>query len=413
MYKSFCKVTSFFFSFILMMSVLIVLADETRADETGYKFYLGEKVNAGKDTGYSEKRKIEQGDPHYGWNIGEFFVSGYSSKAEDNDNNPIFLKNVGDKVVLWFILEQDLNKLGGNNKYSVCDDTNGYDEYFGIEKTNFGKGALIVRHKNSENQWSEPVIYTNFLEAKSKDAYTQVEIFEEGDYEVALDYEIKENNLNIFGWKPMPSYYNYRIFFRFSVRNGNCMVYPFDVTTGAELTNSSFTQNGFYLDFANSKYLNINIKKEVLNEGSEGLIEDVRFNRPAKDGERYTEEGVYTITVTNEYTKQETVKKIYVGTNDVLKAHVATGFSIEEINHQIALGATVGKNGELVSVSNQQTSSEVMENNDSSIVQKTQVDYIVYIIMAVVGFVVLVIIICAIIRKKRKAYVKAEGDTEK
>ena len=24
-----------------------------------------------------------------------------------------------------------------------------------------------------------------------------------------------KTNLNIFGWKPLPSYYNYRIFFRF------------------------------------------------------------------------------------------------------------------------------------------------------------------------------------------------------
>ena len=33
------------------------------------------------------------------------------------------------------------------------------------------------------------------------------------------------------------------------------------------------------------------------------------------DGEKYTDEGIYTITVSNPYTEEKTVKKIYVGTN--------------------------------------------------------------------------------------------------
>ena len=37
------------------------------------------------------------------------------------------------------------------------------------------------------------------------------------------------------------------------------------------------------------------IKKEILNVGQDEL--DTRFNRPAKDGETFTDEGVYTITV--------------------------------------------------------------------------------------------------------------------
>lgn len=123
----------------------------------------------------------------------------------------------------------------------------------------------------------------------------------------------------------------------FSVRNGNCMVYPFDVVTGAELTNSSITENGFYLDLAKSRYLNIDIKKEVRKEGAEGLTEDVRFNKPAKDGEQYTDEGIYTITVSNVYTNQTTTKVIYVGTDDVLKAHVTTGLSIADVEYQLSV----------------------------------------------------------------------------
>lgn len=109
------------------------------------------------------------------------------------------------------------------------------------------------------------------------------------------------------------------------------MVFPFDVLTGQELTNSVFTENGFYIDLANSRYLNIDIKRVILTEGVDGLVEDTRYNRPAADGEKFTEEGIYTITATNQYTNVKTEKKIYVGNNSLLKAHVVTGLSIEEI----------------------------------------------------------------------------------
>ena len=86
----------------------------------------------------------------------------------------------------------------------------------------------------------------------------------------------------------------------------------------------------------------------MLTEGADGLVEDVRFNRPAKDGDQYTEEGIYTITVSNRYTGQETTKVIYVGTNNVLKAHVTTGLPISEINAQLASGAEVAEDGTII-----------------------------------------------------------------
>ena len=123
------------------------------------------------------------------------------------------------------------------------------------------------------------------------------------------------------------------------------MVFPFDTQTGEELTNTAITENGFYLDLAKSRYLDINIRKEMLAEGADGLVEDVRFNRPAKDGDCYTDEGIYTITVSNRYTNQQTIKKIYVGTNKILKAYMVTGLSIEEINRQLSLGAVINSDG--------------------------------------------------------------------
>ena len=398
---------------IVLLLFASVFSFTAFAEENTKKHYFNGLINTGKDNGYSGNNKIDEDDPHFGWKLGEFFVPGYTSEVNDENGNPVFLKTVGDKVTLWFNLQQDLNKLNGDSDFSVCADTNGYDEYFEIEKTNFGVGTLIIRHKDHENHWSDPVIYTDFLSAKaSKGANTEVELFEEGDYEVALNYEIKEINMNIFGWKPFPSYHNYRIFFRFSVRNGNCMVYPFDVETKAELT------NGFYLDLAKSRYLDINIKKEILMEGAEGLTEDVRFNRPAKDGDQYTEEGIYTITVSNRYTNQQTTKKIYVGTNSVLKAHVTPGLTISEINHQLSLGATINSDGTITPAEgtvlpppttttpdeeiippSDDTNNE--HNKNDSPIEKEPTDFIFPLVIGCVFAVIALISIIAMIKHKK------------
>lgn len=76
-----------------------------------------------------------------------------------------FLKTVGDTVTLWFELEQDINKLDDDDMLGICGDTNGYDEYFGIEKTDMGRGTLIIRHTDYQNHTADPVIYTDYLAA--------------------------------------------------------------------------------------------------------------------------------------------------------------------------------------------------------------------------------------------------------
>ena len=112
------------------------------------------------------------------------------------------------------------------------------------------------------------------------------------------------------------------------------MVFPFDVASGSELQNESFSDNGFYLDLANSRYLDINVKRSVYTEGANGWTEDIRFNKPASDGEQYTDEGVYTITVQNLYTGQQTEKIIYVGTDPTMRAYVVSGYSLDEIEER-------------------------------------------------------------------------------
>lgn len=302
-------------------------------------YSLGEKVRVKNYDGYFGEELIDKNDIHYGWELGSFFVSGYTDEVVDTNGNMVFLKNVGDKVTLWFKLNQNINGLNGKENLSITADTEGYDQYFETPKMDFGRGVLIIRYTDYNNVKSEPTIYTNYLEANaSVGTDTKVQLFEEGDYEVALDYEITSDKL-------IDKIGHYRIFFKFSVRNGNCMVYPFDVKTGSELTNSSMTENGFRLDLAKSRYLKINLKRETLKDSANGLVEDTRFNGPAKDGAEYTDEGIYTITVRNEYTGQFTTKKIYVGTNSILRAHMVTGLSISEINSLVADGATILEDG--------------------------------------------------------------------
>ena len=312
---------------------------ETEAPDLSQTYSLGEKVRVANFDGYFGEETLDKSDIHYGWELGSFFVSGYTDEVKNADGNMVFLKNVGDKVTLWFNLHENINGLNGKDNLTITADSEGYDQYFETPRTDFGRGTLIIRYTDHNNVKAKPAIYTNYLEANvTVGADTKVQLFEEGDYEVALDYEVTSNEL-------IDKIGHYRIFFKFSVRNGNCMVYPFDVATGDELTNSTMTENGFRLDLAKSRYLKVNIKREMLKDSADGLVEDTRFNGPARDGAEYTEEGIYTITVSNEYTNQFTVKKIYVGTNDVLRAYMATGLSIPEINDLVAQGATISADG--------------------------------------------------------------------
>lgn len=390
-------------------------------------YNLGSKVRTENFDGYSGEQEITKSDIHYGWNLGNFFVSGYTDKRVSNDGSVVFLKNLGDKVTLWFNLSQNIDALNGNKALTISSDKEGYDQYFETPKTDFGKGALIIRYTDYNNNKSAPQIYTNYLEANTSfGADTKVQLFEEGDYEVALDYEVTKDEL-------IDTKGHYRIFFKFSVRNGNCMVYPFDVVTGSELTNSSMTENGFRLDLAKSRYLKVNIKREVLKDSADGLVEDTRFNGPAKDGAEYTEDGIYTITVSNDYTNQFTVKKIYVGTNNILRAYMTTGLSIPEINHLVAEGATIMDDGtiklaekviepEESTDSTQTTESapeltstetenavEVISESNSTNVDKSP---FLIIILIIVGVVVVTGIIIAVIIMKKKANTKPENKND-
>lgn len=317
------------------------LADDSSSNGSeDNKYYYDKVVNTGLDNGYSESNSIKEGDPHFGWKLGRFVVSGFTSRA--GDDVPVFLKNSGDQVELSFQLNQSIDSLNGDDKRKISGDGNGYDEYFGIPKTDFGHGALITKHTDYQNASTEPTVSTEYLSSVKVGGNTHIDMYEEGDYEVALDYEIESPGLLPF----RPAYNNYRIFFKFKVRNSNTMMFLFDTATNNELFNGSVTSSGFRIDMAGSHYLDVSVKREVLNSTGDGLTEDVRFNKTATDGAVFEDEGIYTVTVKNPNTGEEaTTKRIYVGTNDAMKASVANNMTLAEAQERIAEGATVADDG--------------------------------------------------------------------
>lgn len=336
----------------LIFAFALALPMAARAEDQVY--YLGSTVNAGADDGYSKDDALTEKDPHYGWSLGRFYVTGFTNVQREG-NKVTFLKTAGDDIKLKFRLDQEIDQLNGDIALTINDDSNGYDQRFGITKsdTGFGRGALIIRQTDYQNNESAPQVFVNYLVGVQKDAETDVSSFAEGDYEVVLDYEIKKDARKTPGIGPIPSisilpeYGNYTIRFSFSVRNGNTMVFLLDSETGSELTNSSVTENGFTVDFAKSRYLDIFVKRSVLSDSGQELV-DIRSNEPASDGKSYTDPGIYTITAVNPSTSQTTEKVIYVGNDPLLKCYAITGYSLEQIQNMLDQGATISDDGSIV-----------------------------------------------------------------
>ena len=96
---------------------------DTSADkqvDTSLQKNLGEMTKTEKDKGHSGNKELGIKDPHYGWELGQFFVSGYTRNSKDDNGRQVFLKNVGDQITLWFNLKQDIDKLNGDENPEYC-----------------------------------------------------------------------------------------------------------------------------------------------------------------------------------------------------------------------------------------------------------------------------------------------------
>ena len=305
---------------------------------TAYEF--GDVWRVDSQDGFKNPVLLQSDDPHIDWSIGKFYVSGYTDVRMDGDV-PVFLKVPGDRAALWFVLEQEIDKCNGDTGIKVNYISSGSDIYFGTPTiANFGRGALIIRKTDKQNQ-KERQIYTNYLEASATvGANTRVDLFEEGDYEVALDYQLHYDKPFVFGTTTTKTL-TYRIFFKFKVRNGDISAFLRDIDTNQFITNANVAPHGFYIDVANSQYLTMTIKREVLTESMDGLVEDTKFSGVAKEGRHYTEEGIYTVTIKNLATGDSITKRVYVGDRDILLVHMKTGMTISAINERLAAGAYI------------------------------------------------------------------------
>lgn len=347
---------------VMTLNVLSpAFATEPKPASSSNKYFYDSTVNTGLDTGFSEPHQISKDDPHFGWSLGSFVVQGFTSRKDGEV--PVFLKNVGDDVSLAYVLKQNIDALNGDSEVAIANDEKAYDEHFGIGETQFGRGTLIVKHVNYQNESTSPQIYRDYLVGVTVDADTKVEVLEEGDYEVALDYEIKSPSAIPF----RPKLNNYQTFFRFKVRNSNSMVFLFDKESGAELYNGSATEHGFRIDLAGSRYLTVNVQKQILNPTGDGLVEDSRFNRSATDGSEFTEAGIYTITVRSDSNVEEpTTKRIYVGNDQILKASVVNSLDIQTVRERLEAGEIIDADGNLVSASREEQGNDPHTQQEDS-----------------------------------------------
>ncbi|QFJ53388.1 hypothetical protein [Pseudobutyrivibrio xylanivorans] len=332
------------------------------------------------DSGYSVIVDIPDDDPHRGWNLGDFTINGYTDAIKDEDDVPMFLKNVGDQVTLWFTLDsgiKDINKLNGNEDLSINDVKDGWDDQFDIKHTAFRKGTLIIQQTDAEGKAKDPVVFTNYLEANVRTgADTKVKLFEEGDYVVALDYEIKDSS------GILDDISSYSLFFEFKIRNGNCNIFPFDLATNNQLVDHSISMEGFRLDYANSKYLTVSVEHKAINFNGTSYSEDTKGNKPAKDGSEYKDEGIYIISVEHDYdSNRKTDKTIYVGDSPIIKALSKNNLSVNDVNNLLAQGYKLKDDGSLVSKSGEAVTedeniedandtTEVVDNSSSTEIAK-------------------------------------------
>lgn len=295
-----------FFKWLLVASITILAFVSSNIFAESYYFDSQSAVQNttlyNTNQGYEKENKILKNDLHYGWNLGNFSIIGYS-KVEDG-KPPVFYKNTGDNLVLEFNLKQNIYSIDNNKNLFIIEDKKGQDTFFGTKVTDFGKGAMLIKYTSLDNKVSSPKIYSDFLTGKSKNAKDmKIELNEEGTYDVALDYRLKKKKS--FGtWDTE----RYRMYFSFKVINGKNMGYLFDIRTGNEITNNARVNKGFRIDLANSKSVDVEVKRQIWKNGTW----DDKGIEAVSDGKEYTKKGKYIITFGNSSVSGKTKKVIYV-----------------------------------------------------------------------------------------------------
>lgn len=201
-------------------------------------YYIGKAVNSGDGDGYSKVNLINTEDVHYGWDIGKFYIGGFSD-IKSEGGHPAFISSGG--VTLNFTLEENIDKLNGQENLSIAEDKKGHHKDFGINETNFGRGTLIVKYTDPQEKVSIPILHTDYLTTIKMNENSKVAYLDEGKYEVSFNYRVKDasNLLGLF-----PSYNDYSINFQFYVSSEENEDESEDTSEPAEGTSSGDGEKG-------------------------------------------------------------------------------------------------------------------------------------------------------------------------
>lgn len=294
------------------------------------------------DDEYYGNQTIELKDPMYSRSIGEFTVKGFTSFDDTNKENVIFEKTGADRIAVSFNLEEkNIDKLFGSKDLKINYDT-ANDKELQIEKQEFKRGTLIVKFTDTRNKKKDPIVYTNFLEAcTTTKADTKILLFEEGSYEIVLDFEILDES------KTPDKKTNYKMKFNFEVVNGNAKAFFVNTTTSELLDNNAVITDAFKIDFANSKKLKANCiyYKYTLNDNQ--IKETIVSNNAVADGDIFEKSGKYVFTVSSDAGSKESEFVVYVANDKYTKAITQPDMDLESVNQKLKNGYKINEDGSL------------------------------------------------------------------
>lgn len=383
-----------FISAFLLLPSRIIAKAETGSANNGNTYSYSQLMSCADGSGYANAKSLAVGDPLVGVNVAEIKLSNFSSTTI-KEGKRYFLKTSPDIPVLSIELKTDVNNLGGSGAWINEDGDTRIPDYGFVGAV--GYGWLGISHTDYQGKVQTVCIKDALKKVRNNNSFMPAWFGAEGDYKVSLCFEAKRQTGTEKNWHgpfyytndPVYGYTNYRIDATFEIRNANAQVFAFDLN-GNELLSGSVCDQ-FTLDFANSRYLQISVKREIAVNTNE-LMEstDVRFNSVGVDQRTYSTPGVWTITSRNEITGDSTIRRILVvDSNNVEETNVLKTATSKKYSEFSLLDNDRGNQG--VNALNADNENSVAKNNSGII--------ITIVVSATV--LIIAIIICTVIIKKK------------
>lgn len=385
--KAFIAFTFLAIMFISLVTLAFTVEPATvNAESNGNSYNFSQFMTTKDGSGYADPQPLSVNDPLIGVKVAGIVVSNYSATTQ-KDGVRYFLKTSPDIPELSIELKTDLDNLGGSGVWISSDGDTRIPDLGYVGK--IGYGWLGISHTDYQGNTCTVCIQDVFNAVKDGTTFTPAWFGEEGAYKVCLLFETKRKTGTYKNWHnpfyytndPVYGYANYRIDASFEIRNANAQIFAFD-SKGNELLNGSICES-FSLDFAETHYLNVYIKREIaVNENELMESFDVRYNSVGVDKRIYNTLGLYTIEAYNDVTGARTSRKILVVNpenkeeTEVLNKAVATNYS------DFATLAT-----KHIGINNPETSVDSSTNNVGLIVIAIIVPLIILAIVLVIFFI--------------------------